>query len=199
MRLLHYKQILYELICIISFDFCRCVLALDEVADPQNLGALLRSSYFFGVSQVVICSKNSSPLSPVASKASSGAMEAVGINQVRNMMRFLEKSAENGWEILGTSLDSNSVDIRHLEVRKPVILVLGNEGHGLRTLVQRQCHRFLRITGKNAFSDNSLVSSTQDEVDSLNVSVSGGVLLHHLVHMQPTLDAMESSDSVVDK
>ena len=78
----------------------QCVLALDEVWDPQNFGALLRTSHFLGVDKVVVCAKNSAPLSPTVSKASSGALEIIEVSSTDNMMRFLDKSQENGWQVL---------------------------------------------------------------------------------------------------
>lgn len=92
----------FILIILALFDLrfqYRCVLALDEVVDPQNVGALIRSSHFLGCDKVVICSKNSAPLSPTVCKASSGALEFVDISETKNMMRFLDKSKENGWQV----------------------------------------------------------------------------------------------------
>lgn len=74
-------------------------MALDEVWDPQNFGALLRTSHFLGVDGVVVCAKNSAPLSPAVSKASAGAMEVMKVFSVDNMMRFTDKCVENGWQV----------------------------------------------------------------------------------------------------
>ena len=79
----------------------RCVLALDEVSDPQNFGALLRSSQFFGCEEIIVCEKNSAPLSAAVSKASSGALELLSdrLYSVNNMMQFLDQSKLNGWQV----------------------------------------------------------------------------------------------------
>lgn len=77
----------------------RCVLALDEVWDPQNFGALIRTSHFLKVDKVVVCAKNSAPPSPVVSKASAGALEVTTIYSVQNMMRFIDESVQNGWQV----------------------------------------------------------------------------------------------------
>jgi 21S rRNA (GM2251-2'-O)-methyltransferase len=79
--------------------FHRCILALDEVWDPQNFGALLRTSHFLGIDGVVVCAKNSAPLSATVSKASAGAMEIIDVGSTENMMKFLDKSTENGWQV----------------------------------------------------------------------------------------------------
>jgi len=75
------------------------VLALDEVWDPQNFGALLRTAYFLRCDKVVVCRKNSAPLSAAVSRASAGAMEVMQVYSTDNMMRFLDKSKENGWQV----------------------------------------------------------------------------------------------------
>lgn len=77
-----------------------CVLALDEVWDPQNFGALLRTAYFLKCDKVVVCSKNSAPLSPAVSRASAGAMEVMKVYSTDNMMKFLDKSKDNGWQVI---------------------------------------------------------------------------------------------------
>lgn len=74
-------------------------LVLDEVMDPQNFGALVRSAYFLGCDGVVTCSKNSATISPSMSKASAGAVELQPIHSTKNLMRFLEASKENGWQV----------------------------------------------------------------------------------------------------
>ena len=148
----------------------KVVLALDEVWDPQNFGALLRTSHFLpGVAEVVVCAKNSAPLSETVSKASAGAMESQDVYSVDNMMKFLDKSIENGWQIVGTSLGEGSVEMHEVPHEKPTILVLGNEGHGIRTNVLRKCTHLVRIDG-----------GSEGGVDSLNVSVTGGIMLHYL-------------------
>jgi tRNA G18 (ribose-2'-O)-methylase SpoU len=76
-------------------------LALDQIVDPQNLGALLRSAHFFGVDGVVTCAQASAPFSAAASKASSGAMEIMTIGEAKNLLQFLSRSRENGWTVVG--------------------------------------------------------------------------------------------------
>ena len=90
--------IMYSDVCILM-HVCRCVLALDEVWDPQNLGALLRTCHFLACDSVVVCAKNSAPLSAAVSKASAGAMELMEISSTNNMMRFLDESRNNGWQV----------------------------------------------------------------------------------------------------
>ncbi|PIA64627.1 hypothetical protein AQUCO_00100239v1 [Aquilegia coerulea] len=172
-------------------------VALDEVTDPQNLGAIIRSSYFFGAAGVVLCAKNSAPLSGVVSKASAGSLELMELRSCKNMMQFLSSSAENGWRVLGGSVSSRAIPLNEISPGAPTILVLGSEGKGLRPLVERSCTDLVRIPG-NIPVDISTVRDEDEKADkvdhslgeefrsfmaveSLNVSVAAGVLLHHLV------------------
>ncbi|KAL3825197.1 hypothetical protein ACJIZ3_021226 [Penstemon smallii] len=169
-------------------------LALDEVTDPQNLGAIIRSAYFFGASGVVLCAKNSAPLSGVVSKASAGSLELVELRSCKNMMQFLTSSSENGWRVLGGSVASRAVPLSGIVPGAPTILVLGSEGTGLRPLVERSCTQLIKIPGNVPINmvttgdeDGESVENTGQEfrsflaVESLNVSVAAGVLLHHLI------------------
>lgn len=122
-------------------------VALDEVTDPQNLGAIIRSAYFFGASGVVLCAKNSAPLSGVVSKASAGSLELMELRYCKNMMQFLTSSAENGWRVLGGSVAPKSIPLNEVSPGEPTILVLGSEGTGLRPLVERSCTHLIRIPG----------------------------------------------------
>lgn len=174
-------------------------IALDEVTDPQNLGAIIRSAYFFGAAGVVLCAKNSAPLSGVVVKASAGSLELIELRSCKNMMKFLASSMENGWRVLGGSMSSKAVNLREVEGGLPTILVLGSEGRGLRPLVERSCTQLIRIPG--AMAVDTIVGEGEGEgegegmdhksfgrelddfiaVESLNVSVAAGVLLYHLV------------------
>ncbi|KAM1906504.1 hypothetical protein ACFX14_026266 [Malus domestica] len=172
-------------------------IALDEVTDPQNVGAIIRSAYFFGASGVVLCAKNSAPLSGVVSKASAGSLELMELRYCKNMMQFLTSSAENGWRVLGGSVSSKALPLNEVAPIVPTILVLGSEGTGLRPLVERSCTDLIRIPGNipveitaGGVDDTETVEGkhacSAEEfrsllaVESLNVSVAAGVLLHHL-------------------
>lgn len=160
-------------------------VALDEVTDPQNLGAIIRSAYFFGASGVILCAKNSAPLSGVVSKASAGSLELMEIRSCKNMMQFLSNSIENGWRVLGGSVSSRAVPLNEVLPGEPTLLVLGSEGTGLRPLVERSCTQLIRIDG-NLQEGESEGKEREDfrsylAVESLNVSVAAGVLLHHLI------------------
>lgn len=174
-------------------------LVLDEVVDPQNLGALLRSAYFLGGPKgkvgVVVCAKNSAPPSPTVAAASAGALELMPVYSTGNLPRTLTDAARDGFRIIGASSSPplsprpaagddededdtmpvyDLLDLPPPSEFEPTILVLGSEGHGIRNLVARACTAFVRIPG----------SDDADGVDSLNVSVTGGILLWHLLQQQ---------------
>ena len=157
-------------------------LVLDEVVDPQNLGALVRSAFFLGGAKrigILVCEKNSAPPSPVVSAASAGALEVVNIHSTANLPRTLASAEQDGFRIVGASssvlkdVDVTLYDLQNLPAidDQPTILVLGSEGHGLRSLVARSCTEFVRIPA----------GQDTEGVDSLNVSVTGGILLWHLL------------------
>jgi 21S rRNA (GM2251-2'-O)-methyltransferase len=161
-------------------------LVLDEVVDPQNLGALIRSAHFLGGSEdarigILVCTKNSAPLSAVVSAASAGALEVATLYATSNLPRTLSTAEQDGFRIVGASATSPQhgdevpfYDLQDMPGRqqdsRPTLLVLGSEGHGLRHLVATHCTEFVRIPGAAV------------GVDSLNVSVTGGILLWHLLH-----------------
>jgi 21S rRNA (GM2251-2'-O)-methyltransferase len=163
-------------------SFSRVILALDEVQDPQNLGALLRTAYFLGCDRVVVSEKNTAPLSGVVSKASAGAMELIQVSAVKNMVSFLLDAKNQGWTVVGTeSRSSGAVVMEKVPREKPIILLLGNEGHGIRTNLLRQCDHLVTVE-RAGNSDNAEEDHHRPLVDSLNVSVAGGILLHHFLN-----------------
>ncbi|CAM9606434.1 unnamed protein product [Phaeothamnion confervicola] len=126
-------------------------LALDEITDPQNLGALLRTAHFFGAAGVVTCAKNSASLTPAVSKASAGALELMSVHSTPNMMKFLRQSRENGWRVVGSFLEKErqgtTVQLGAVAPGAPTVVVLGNEGYGMRTNVVRECSVLVEIAG----------------------------------------------------
>lgn len=159
-----------------------CWLALDEVVDPQNFGAAVRSALFLGAAGVVTCARNSAPLSGVVSKASAGAVEALPIHSATNLPRTLAMAVEAGWQVVGASAAPTSVSCQQFAMTRPTILVMGSEGAGLRTNVQRCCDTLLRIDAAPAHSHQQRPAVPVPEVlDSLNVSVATGILLHHVI------------------
>ncbi len=145
-------------------DAARLVLALDGVEDPQNLGALLRVADGAGVDGVVLTERRSAPLSPVAVKASAGAIEHLRIARVVNMVRALEDLKKQNIWIIGLD-ERGECDYDQFDFTGDCAIVLGREGAGLHDLVRRTCDHLLRIPMAGG-------------VSSLNVSTAGAVVLY---------------------
>jgi len=169
-------------------------LCLDEVVDPQNFGAALRSAFFLGATGVLTCKRNSAPLSPVVSKASAGALELMPVHSCRNLPQTLADAKVKGWTVLGAAAQSDAISCATYKLQGPTILVMGNEGYGLRTTVRQQCDAMLRIDGAGGESGGSVAAmglgiGVGEErmkkltglVESLNVSVATGILMHQLL------------------
>ncbi|KAM9831235.1 rRNA methyltransferase 1, mitochondrial [Neosynchiropus ocellatus] len=153
-------------------------LVLDQVQDPMNLGAILRSAYFLGVDRVASSIQKSCRLTPVVSKASSGVMEVMGVYGYENLQDLVEEKLAQGWHAVGTvGADEQKVWIPVVQcsdfhMTKPTLLLLGGEGQGLSPNLLKLCHTLVTIpAGRDLLPG----------IDSLNVSVAAGVLLHSLL------------------
>lgn len=144
------------------------VLALDQIEDPQNLGGLVRTAAFLGTSAVLLHRSHIAPLSAVVSKASAGLLERFPVAEVGNLADALQSLEREGWTVIGSALTDEAVDYRTLTPRGPVVLVMGNEGRGLRPLTMKRCQHLVWIPRRG-------------EAQSLNVTVAAGILLAQLV------------------
>ncbi|XP_061461143.1 rRNA methyltransferase 1, mitochondrial isoform X2 [Rhineura floridana] len=152
-------------------------LALEGIQDPMNLGAVLRTAHFLGVDGIVMSQRNSCPLTPVVSKASSGAMEVLDVFTTEDLQSLLKAKSDQGWEVLGTvgykKVQDAVPTVSCLDFRwtRPTILLLGNEGYGLSPETRSLCQRMLTISPGREL---------QPGIESLNVSVAAGILLHSI-------------------
>lgn len=120
------------------------VLVLDQITDPHNVGAILRTAAGFAVSAIVTTARHSPEATGVLAKSASGALEHVPIVIVRNLARALGELKERGTLVVG--LDSTGdVDLAEVALTAPLALVLGAEGKGLRQLTRATCDRLARI------------------------------------------------------
>jgi 23S rRNA (guanosine2251-2'-O)-methyltransferase len=143
-------------------------LALDQLQDPQNLGAIFRSAAFFGVKGILLTTERSAPMTSVVYDISCGGVETIPFVQVVNLQRAFELAKKHGLWILGTSEHAKD-SLKKMDTDRAWLLVMGNEEKGLRRLTEESCDMMCTIPGSGK------------GVTSLNVSVATGVLLSHLI------------------
>lgn len=141
-------------------------VALDGIQDPHNLGAILRTCDCTGVQGVFITKHNSSPLTPTAIKASTGAAYTVPVSIVTNLSQTLRNLKKEGYWVVGSDMD-NARDYREGIYDVPLVLVIGSEGKGISPLVKKQCDYMVSLP---------MVGT----ITSLNASVACAVLLYQI-------------------
>lgn len=149
---------------------CRLVI-LDSLQDPHNLGAIIRSAYASGATAVITTRERSAPLGGVAAKTSAGAMARIDICQVTNLVSCLKELKKIGLWVFGSVADPSASSLYHTDLKMPVCIVIGNEGKGVRPLVQKECDQLVSIP-------------MAEEIDSLNSSVAAGVILFEAMRQQ---------------
>lgn len=139
------------------------ILVLDQVQDPRNLGACLRSAEGAGVDLVVMPSDRSAGLTEVVRHVAAGAAESLALARARNLSRFMGRLRETGLRLVGTS-DQAKESVFEADLKGPLGFVVGAEGSGIRRLTAANCDLLVNIpmTGK---------------IDCLNVSVATGICL----------------------
>ena len=173
------------------------VLMLDEVLDPGNLGAILRTAYYLGCSALLVAQRNCAPLSPTCLKSSAGASEHLPLLTHTVPPRLIDASRTAGWRFFAAvpepapnrkrraggrphshshPLALESDEVRDALRTAPTVLVMGGESDGLRRAVEAACDR--RVTIRRA-------PDVEDGVDSLNVSVAAGLLCQAFLGRQP--------------
>jgi 23S rRNA (guanosine2251-2'-O)-methyltransferase len=128
------------------------VLALDQITDPHNVGAILRSAAAFGVKAVVMTARHSPEATGVLAKSASGALEHVPIAEVGNLARALEMLKSRGFLLVGLD-SSGTAELAALPLASPLALVLGAEGKGLRQLTRTTCEYVARLDLPGAIKD----------------------------------------------
>ncbi len=139
------------------------VVALDQVQDPRNLGAVCRSAEFAGAGGLVIPGRRSAEVTAVACKASAGAVEHLPIARARNLADWLAEAKAAGFWIWGAEAEASSPPWE-VDLTGPTVLVLGGEGKGIRPRVASACDGLLGLPRVGT-------------VDSLNVSAAAAALL----------------------
>jgi 23S rRNA (guanosine2251-2'-O)-methyltransferase len=140
------------------------IVALDQVQDPQNLGAICRSAECAGAVGVVLPERRAAEVTPAVCKASAGAVEHLPIAQVRNIADFLTDAKAQGFWCYGADGDAK-LDYRQVQLDGPVVLVMGSEGRGLRPRVASVCDALISLP-------------IRGQIESLSVSAAAAVLLY---------------------
>lgn len=139
------------------------IIILDELEDPHNLGAIIRTAECAGAHGVIIPKRRSATLSYAVGKASAGAVEYVPVARVANINNTIEKLKKNGVWVFGA--DMNGTNFTECDFSGAVALVIGNEGKGISRLVKENCDEIVSLPMKG-------------KINSLNASVAAGVLMY---------------------
>lgn len=153
-----------------ALDHPPLLLILDQVQDPRNLGACLRSADAAGVDAVIAPKDRAAGLTPVACKVASGAAESVPFFQITNLARTLKDLAQRGIFLIGAAGEAEH-SLFDADLSGPVGLVLGAEENGLRRLTREACDQLVALP-------------MAGEVESLNISVTAGILLFEAVRQR---------------
>ena len=143
------------------------LIILDQIEDPHNLGAIIRSAESFGFDGVIIPERRSASVSPIVYKTSAGAINNINVIMVKNINRAIEEIKEAGFWVYGLAGEASS-PIDKTDLKGKVCLVVGNEGKGLSRLVRENCDILINIPMKGF-------------VNSLNASVASAIAMYEVL------------------
>lgn len=165
------SQNLEELLALASEVEHPIVVILDEIQDPQNLGAVLRSAEVLGLQGAIIPNRRAAPLNATAAKCASGALETLPVATVTNLVRAVEELKENGYWVVGLDPEG-AVDCGSFEFHYPLALVLGGEEKGIRPLLKKNCDATVKIP-------------MEGQVESLNASAAAAIVFYEACGKRP--------------
>ena len=145
-------------------------LVIDNVIDPRNLGACIRSAAASNIAGVIINKHHCSPITPLVRQVSAGGTEAIQIFIVTNLLNTLKHFERLGYFILGTSEHANSMHTE-LDLNKPTLVIMGSEEDGVREKTLGKCSQICTL-------------SNNQTINSLNVSVATGVILFEIARQK---------------
>ncbi|MBZ2386228.1 23S rRNA (guanosine(2251)-2'-O)-methyltransferase RlmB [Anaerococcus murdochii] len=150
-----------------DIDKYQRLIILDQIEDPHNLGAIIRSAESFGFDGVIIPERRSASVSPIVYKTSAGAINNINIIMVKNTNRAIEEIKEAGFWVYGLAGEASS-PIDQVDLKGKVCLIVGNEGKGLSRLVRENCDILINIPMKGF-------------VNSLNASVASAIAMYEVL------------------
>ena len=148
-----------EIVQSVSEDGKGLIIMLDELEDPHNLGAILRTADAIGATGVIFKKTNAVGLTPTVAKVSAGAIDTVKCASVTNLSRTLEDLQKKGWWAVGTDMDGQ--DYRSVKYDFNTVLIIGNEGKGISRLLREKCDFVVSLPMRG-------------KIESLNAAVSAG-------------------------
>jgi|LSQX01.1.fsa_nt_gb predicted rRNA methylase len=143
------------------------LIILDEISDPHNLGAILRTAEAAGIDAIVVATRNQVPLNATVAKVSSGAIEHVPVIQAANLIDLIKYLKNNKFIIVGTAGDAN-LEYNDLPKTQSIAVILGSEGEGMRSQIKQACDLLVKIP-------------MYGKINSLNVSVAGALIMYEMI------------------
>lgn len=145
------------------------IVILDHLEDPHNLGAIIRTCEAAGILGIIIPKDRSVDINSTVMKTSAGALENVKIAKVTNLVSVIDDLKENGYWIVGTSLNGK-LDYRDVDYTGKIALVIGNEGNGMSKAVEDSCDYLTKIP-------------MYGKINSLNASVAAGIMIYEMISL----------------
>ncbi len=142
------------------------LIICDEIEDPHNLGAIIRTAEVCGVHGIIIPKRRSASLNATVGRTSAGALEYMKVARVTNIAATIEDLKQRGVWVFGADMDGE--DYRHTDFSVPCALVIGNEGKGIGPLVAKKCDKIISLPMKG-------------KINSLNASVAAGILMYKVM------------------
>lgn len=142
------------------------IIICDEIEDPHNLGAIIRTAECCGANGIIIPKRRSASLNATVAKSASGALEYMPVARVTNIANEIEKLKEKGIWVFGADMDGK--DYTYFDYSIPCAIVIGNEGKGIGPLVAKKCDEMISLP-------------MFGQINSLNASVAAGVLMYEVV------------------
>lgn len=160
------NELLHELHAIEDKKNLPKLLLLDQISDPHNIGAIIRSAISFGVTKIIFCEHNSPKENATIVKAAAGTMEFCDLVIVTNFNNLIEKIKKIGYWCIGLAGEGQST-LQEAQTYDNIALIVGSEGDGIRSLVKKNCDLLVKI-------------DIDEKVESLNASVATAIALYEL-------------------